>query len=165
MSRVRNILSSNVMLMLYHTLIYPYLVYRNVVWGSAKVYVLHKLLILQKKRVVRLCTGSSYRSSSSPLFSRLHLFKIKNNNKLHTALIMLKFKNNLLPTSCMNYVALADTNCTCKYATRGKNCVKSSKYRTSIRELSIAIRGPKIWDSLTSNVKDIHYWNIQNNTN
>jgi len=66
---------------------------------------------------------------------------------------MLKFKNNLLPTSCMNYVALADTNY--NYATRGKSCFKFIKYRTSIRELSIAIRGPKVWDSLPNNIKEI----------
>jgi len=59
----------------------------------------------------------------------------------------------MLPTSCMNYVALADTNCI--YATRGKSCFKLIKYRTSIRELSIAIRGPKVWDSLPNNIKEL----------
>src|ERR1043165_78987 len=34
MSRVRNILPLHVILMLYHTMIYPYLTYCNIVWGS-----------------------------------------------------------------------------------------------------------------------------------
>ena len=33
MSRLRYILPSNVMMMLYHTLIYPYLMYCNIIWG------------------------------------------------------------------------------------------------------------------------------------
>ena len=35
MSRVRNFLPHNVMLMLYYTLIHPYLSYCNIIWGSA----------------------------------------------------------------------------------------------------------------------------------
>ena len=108
MSRVRNYLPQKVMLMIYHTLIFPYLSYCNVVWGTAKLSFLNKLLILQK-RAVRLCTGAGYRASSSPLFKRLHLLKITEINKLQTVMFVLKFKLGLLPTSCINYVAISDT--------------------------------------------------------
>ena len=156
MSRVRNILPRKVMLMLYHTLIYPYLVYCNIAWGSAKVSVLNKLLILQK-RAVRLCTGSDYLSPSSVLFKRLCLLKISDINKLHTGMFMFKFKNNMLPISCMNHVALCDT--VSLYAIRKKSCFRFDNYRTTIREQSISIRGPKLWELLPNNVKDIN--NIQ----
>ena len=68
MSRVRNYLPQKVMLMIYHTLIFPYLSYCNVFWGTARLSFLNKLLILQK-RAVRLCTGAGYRASSSPCSS------------------------------------------------------------------------------------------------
>jgi len=62
MSRVRY-LPRVIMKLLYHTLIYPYFTYCNVVWGLAKISILNKLVVLQK-RPVRLCTGSAFRSSS-----------------------------------------------------------------------------------------------------
>src|SRR5438876_4924870 len=57
MRRAQNILPQNILLMLYHTMIYPYLTYCNIVWGSACSSVLYKLTCLQK-RAVRLVTHS-----------------------------------------------------------------------------------------------------------
>jgi hypothetical protein len=152
MTRVRFILPRNVMLMLYHTLIYPYLVYCNIVWGSAKFSALNKLL-LQQKRAVRLCTGSHFRQSSSPLFKRLRLLKINEINRLHTAIFMFRLKNNMLPISCIKLVTLPLTKCT--YETRTRHYFKIENYRTCIRELSIAVRGPKLWDSLPNYIKNL----------
>ena len=72
-------------------------------------------------------------------------------------MFMFKFKNNMLPISCMNHVALCDT--VSLYAIRKKSCFRLDNYRTTIREQSISIRGPKLWELLPNNVKDIN--NIQ----
>ena len=48
---------------------------------------------------------------------------------------------------------LADANDA--YDTRNKSCFRVGKYRTTIRELSIVTRGPKVWDSLPDEIKDI----------
>jgi len=51
MSRV-HYLPRVIIKLLYHTLIYPYFPYCNVVWGSAKISVLNKLFVLQKELCV-----------------------------------------------------------------------------------------------------------------
>jgi len=55
MRRVKNIVSHRVMLILYYTLIYPYLSYCNIVWGSANASSIYKVVCLQKI-AVRLIT-------------------------------------------------------------------------------------------------------------
>ena len=63
MGRVRNIVPNNVLLMIYHSLIYPYITYCNIVWANATS--LHKLVILQN-RAVRLISRANFRSSCDP---------------------------------------------------------------------------------------------------
>ena len=169
MSRVRNILPLHVILMLYHTMIYPYLTYCNIVWGSAKCSVISKVQVLQK-RAIRLCTGSEFRASTSPLFKRLHLLKVTDINNLQTAIFMFKIKFGLLPASCMHYVIINDINNV--HYTRKKSFFKLMKFRTNLRELSISIRGPKLWNMLPEVIQNacsvcvfkktltIHYINL-----
>jgi len=47
--RVRNVLPHRILLMLYNTLIHPYLSYCNIIWGAAKISTLNSLFLLQKK--------------------------------------------------------------------------------------------------------------------
>ena len=131
--------------MLYKALIYPHLIYCIVVWGSAKTSHLNKLLI-QQKRAVRLCTASSFRAPSDPLFSKLKLLKIMDIYNVYTALFMFKIKCNNLPTACMSLVSLNVNESV--YSLRSASIFQIKNYRTVIRENSIAVRGPKLWDSL-----------------
>jgi len=114
LGRVKHILSSSSLLMLYHTMIFPYLNYCNIIWGCAKPTVINKLTVLQK-RAVRLVTRSSYRTSTGPLFSKLRLLKLVDIHKLQTVLFMFKFKQHLLPVSCMHYFTV---NTNRSYVTR-----------------------------------------------
>ena len=145
MSRVRNILSSIILIKLYHTLIYPHFVYCIIAWGSAKPTLLNKLFILQK-RAVRLCTGSGFRTSSNPLFTKLHLLKIGDIYNLYTTMFMFQLKCNTLPNSCLNLVSLANKDNV--YNTRYSGYFKIENFRTRAREMYLAVRGPKLWDSL-----------------
>jgi len=63
-----------VLLSLYNTLIYPYLVYCNVVRGGTCDCYLNRLLLLQKK-IVRIITRSNYLDCTDPLFLRSSLKK------------------------------------------------------------------------------------------
>ena len=135
--------------MLYRTLIYPYLEYCNLAWGAAKPTILNQLLLVQKK-AVRLCTGSSYRSSSSPLFAQLQLLKVTDICTLNAAIYMYKLRFNLLPISCLDYVV--DLNLYRLHETRKRSAFKLLKFRTNIREQSLPVRGPKLLNSLNSHV-------------
>ena len=56
-----------ILIKLYYALIYPYLIYCNIIWGGANTCLPSKILILQK-RAVRILNSSSYLEHSDPLF-------------------------------------------------------------------------------------------------
>jgi hypothetical protein len=70
--RIRDMLTNTVLLMLYYTMIFPYITYCNIAWGSAKPSILQKVIVLHK-RTVRLVARSSYCSATRPLFFRLEI--------------------------------------------------------------------------------------------
>jgi len=84
-------------------MIYPYLSYCNIVCDSASDAALHKLFVLQK-RAARFIAGYRRRSLSGPIFARLHLLKLSNNDKFLIAQFMFKTKHSQFPLSCMNNV-------------------------------------------------------------
>ena len=77
----------NSLLMLYNTLILPYIDYCNVIWGNCGHSQLNHVLLLQKK-AVRICTGSCYMTHTDPLFYQLKTLKVHDINNLQTAIFM-----------------------------------------------------------------------------
>jgi len=151
MTRVREILARDILLTLYYTLIYPHLIYCVRIWGSAKESALNKLFVLQK-RGIRLCSGARFRAPSSPLFHKLSLLKLPDIYNFYTALFMYKIKHNWLPSVAITYVLFAPN-----YRdrdTRHSSFFKVKKFKTTVGENCIAVRGPRIWDSLPVEVQD-----------
>ena len=95
-SKIRHFLPASSLVLLYNTLIYPYLNYCNIVWASVSNTKMYSLFVSQK-RAIRICTFSSPREHSAPLFAQLHTLSIADINKLHTGIFMYKFTHNLLP--------------------------------------------------------------------
>ena len=65
LNRVKYILSSEILLTLYYSMIHPYFLYCNIVWGGASQIALNSLVCLQK-RMLRLISYSMYRAPSRP---------------------------------------------------------------------------------------------------
>ena len=142
----RSILSTKLKLMLYRTMIYPYLIYCNIVWGSANKTLLHRLLVLQKC-AIRFITNSDYCDPSAPLFVSTGLLKINDIHSFLTLQYMFKVKNRLLPASCMKYFTVSERT-SLNYSIRNPSYFKLLPFRTEIKRQSIKIRGPKLWHSL-----------------
>ena len=87
---------SNILFMLYNSLILPYISYCNIIWANSKSNV-DTILLLQKK-AMRLCTDSSYRDHTNPLFSKLKTLKVDDIYILQIALFMIRLQNGLLPS-------------------------------------------------------------------
>ena len=68
--KARKVLQKESLISLYHSFIYPYLIYCNQIWGSACKTQIEPLFILQKK-ALRIITGVHPRSPSEPLFRQL----------------------------------------------------------------------------------------------
>ena len=100
--KIRPFVTNKIAKMLYHSLIFPHLIYAVEVWGSADISHLDRILILQK-RIVRMLTYSDKRQddfsfpSANPLFFRLEILKIHDLFKLKIAKFRYNCLKNLLP--------------------------------------------------------------------
>ena len=64
----------NILLQLYHTLIYPHLLYAIPVWGSTYKSYLHYISIFQNK-AVKIITGTKPDTSANPSYTNLKILK------------------------------------------------------------------------------------------
>src|SRR6218665_3639875 len=76
-SRIKHCLPFHVLLNLYYTLIFPYLSYCNIVWGSNYPFYLLHLVILQK-RIIRIVCNLPYLASTETCFTNLNILTLDN---------------------------------------------------------------------------------------
>ena len=74
--KARKVLKIQVLLQLYHSFIFPYLIYCSEVWGTASDIHIQPLIILQKK-IVRIISFSRYNSPTKLLFQQYNILQFK----------------------------------------------------------------------------------------
>ena len=154
LNRLKFKLPINALTSLYFCLIYPHLIYCNILWGCAANSILNELFFLQK-RAVRIICKCGYLTHSDPLFKNLGLLKVSDLYKHCCALFAYKFKNNYLPSVCDSLLSInIRSNNDMSYNLRAVNEFTIPFARTSIRERCITIRGAKIWSSLDEDIKN-----------
>lgn len=99
LSRLKNLLPSNVLLNIYNTLVLPFLNYAIMVWGFSST---NRLLLLQKK-AVRSITNSTYYAHTTNLFKLLGLLKVDDLFFLALLKFYFKWKNESLPFYFTSY--------------------------------------------------------------
>ena len=158
--RTRFYLSCKTKLMLYYTLIYPYITYCNSSWSSTYVSNLNRIYYLQK-RAVRAITNSDYRTHTAPLFSKLEILDIFQVNTLEIVKFMFRFHNDLLPPPFLN---LFMTNSQIhRYDTRTASNYRVNFCRTNIKKVTILHQGPKIWNCLPVSITSLSSFRIFKN--
>ena len=80
-----------VMSWLYYSLVYPYLVYCNGVWGGAYRTITDKLFRLQKK-IIRIMFNANYLSHTTPLFFQSKILNVADIHEYLLALYVYKRK-------------------------------------------------------------------------
>jgi hypothetical protein len=150
LSRARKILPLYLLRVLYHAMVYPYLMYCNIVWGCASFQTLNSIIILQK-RVIRIISGSPFRATTSPIFKRYKLLKFVDIRKVQAAMFMFRFKSGLLPEACQSYFCFSNPNR--RYETRNVNLFQIPLSRTDVRKKSINVYGPEVWNELPIDLK------------
>ena len=169
--KFRHTLPSNILFTLYNTLILPYISYCNTAWATTSytfnqndcpwtsIYStkIDKLFKLQK-RAIRLCTNSDSLSHTKNLFHSLNTLNIFDINKLQIALLMHRHINNNLPKSFNNF--FTQNKDVHKYNTRNRDNFVATKPSSELIKYSIKYSGPKIWNSLDSNLKSSNSLNL-----
>ena len=95
MNRVKFIIPSNTLRMLYNTLLLPHITYACEVWGSTYPSILNKIVLIQKK-ALRIIYGLRYLDHCEHLFNR-KVMKLQKLVQLKISTFMYKIKNQHLP--------------------------------------------------------------------
>ena len=140
MFKARDNLNKNCLSNLYHTYIFPYLIYCIEVWGNAAHCHLLLLFITQKK-IIRLITFSKHLAHTEPIFKS---FNIRPLNCLYyhrIGLLMYKLSNGL-PPEALNELYIKN-NKIHHYPTR--NC---DKYHIQTSTDSFSNVSARIWNGM-----------------
>ena len=147
LSKLRYYVNIEVLTNLYYALIYPFLIYGVLSWGTTYQTTLQPLFILQKK-ALRLITFSPFDAHTSPIFKRLSILKLYDLTNYCIAVFMFKLNNNLLPHKFqLLFKKVSDVH---MYHTRSatKQNLYLPKARTNFGKFNIKYIGSKIWNSL-----------------
>ena len=80
----KHLLSCNHLKLIYYSVVHPYLIYGNLLWGNTFKKSIKRLEVLQK-RAIRIITNFSYNEPSSPLFKRANILKVSDIHQEHMA--------------------------------------------------------------------------------
>lgn len=134
---------------LYYSMIHPYLEYCNVVWASTYPSNLHRIILLQK-RVIRILNKSKFDAHTDPIFKKFSLLKLSDICLLQLGKFMYSYNNSLLPKRFDNMFVL--NNQIHVYNTRSAMAFRTPLCRTNIRKFSIRFQGPKLFNSLPTEI-------------
>ena len=97
MYKARNYINKKALLGLYHSYIYPYLIYCIESWGNASNCHIDPLYMLQK-RILRILTFSNYDVPSELLFRYTNILPLYKLVHYRIGIMMYKYANGLLPS-------------------------------------------------------------------
>ena len=137
---------------LYNTFVLPHINYCNAVWGSTYATNLKPVYILQKK-ALKCALGYSRYTISNTVFNDSGMLKLENINKVQIAIFMCKINHGLLPdASNYNFTLVNQIH---QYNTRKSKWYHVSKLNTTKYKFSISYRGPKVYNELPHNIKNV----------
>ena len=141
---------SYLLLILYKTMVLPYLEYCNIVWTSNYPTLLDRLIKLQKK-IIRLSSGSYGNEHSSPLFKNVCILKILNLWYKFTTDLNIHVQNYIITYSLPNLHCISPlTACNIHtYNTRSQEKYMPSVTK-NIRKFIIKNYGPQIYNNMPS---------------
>ena len=151
MYKIKNIVDKNVLLMIYKTLILPYLSYCSEIWGNTYESRLHDLIVLQK-RAIRIIGNVGYRDHTSKLFKSFKCLKLVDIIRLQTCVLMYNANKGILPRNVqLNFIKHRDVH---KYNTRRRNDFFTSQSSTNLRKISVNQKGIELWNALPNRIKE-----------
>ena len=156
MAKARHYLPCKTLLILYNTMIYPFLTYCNTIWASTYANRLQSSFRIQKK-IVRIVTFSNLRDDSRPLFESLKILDIYKLNTYLTALFMYSYHHNKLPTFFNNFfITIKNIH---SYNVPSKSKIHLEFRRTNYGQFSMRYREAIIWNNLPNDLKIINSYN------
>ena len=147
--KARKMLTSDVLLTLYYSFIFPYLSYCNHIWGCTYQTNL-KQLVVQQKRIIRVIAGMKYRDPTESAFKDLNVIKFLDINKYLIARFMFQYHHSKLPDIFSDYFQrIANIH---EYDNRQCTGLYAVPMKTDLGLTCISHRGPVIWNEILEKI-------------
>jgi hypothetical protein len=140
--KISSCVPEKILINLYHSLVYPYLLYCNIVWGGTYSAHLGPLQLLQKK-IVRILTNQPYLAHTDPLFHRTGILKLNDIHRYLLALHAFKIKS-------LEGFPPFDRH----YLTRNRDYFAPTFQRLSLTQRSVSFAAPSVWNTLPSYLRE-----------
>ena len=152
--KLRYFLPSSTLLLLYHALVQPHILYALPLWGSSFPSYLNKMQRLQNK-AIRVIAKAKFRDSVTPLYYKLKILKISELREFESAKLMHQRSKSLLPTHLSSI--FTDISSIHNRSTRSQSPQKMNipKFSTSRCQNSIRYQGSIIWNSLSQSLRNL----------
>ena len=151
LSKARKVLHKTVLINLYYTFSYPYLLYCNIIWGNTYRITNNKLMLIQK-RLIRIITSSPYRAHTGPLFFANKLLNVYDINNYTIGIFIYRCMHESLPDLFDNFfMTNRDFH---GRELRDADDLYTPYARLDIRRFTIRIHGAKLWNNLPAQIRN-----------
>ena len=147
--RLKSALPQSILLILYSTLILPYINYGVLAWGKSLKTQLDKLFLVQK-RVIRTICNADYRAHTNPLFYHHRILKAEDIYYMQLGSLMYDLNSGVLPLALAKI--FKKNNQIHNYATRRASAFHLPHARTKFTLNTLVCTGPRFWNSLDSSI-------------
>ena len=154
--KVRNLLSKNALMLLYHSLVGQKLRYGLICWATASNFLLNKINVLHDK-IVRYITFSKACSRAWPIYCTLEVLPLSILIDLERGKIMYKFQNRMLPKVFDEYFKKPRHQHATRYAIQ--NNFEQVRTCTSKKGTLMKFIGPKLWSEIPLEIKNTPHLN------
>ena len=158
--KARKVLNKKVLLQLYHSFVFPYLIYCSEVWGTASDIHLQSLIKLQKK-IVRIINFSPYNSPTKIIFQQLNILPFKKLVFQRLALQMFKYEFGIIPLALHNLFEKNSSVHT--YYTRHRNKLRPALAKHAYRDKDFRFISVHVWNYVCDNIIiDVSFLSLKN---
>ena len=147
--KMRQYLERKALINLYYSLVFPYLIYCNEVWGNASAVHLEPIIKIQK-RAIRTITFSSYLSPSEPIFQSLNILNFRKLVIQRVCLLMFKISKCDVPKPL--HSLFRTNNSYHNYQTRRSESIHVPIGRTEAIYKTFSYFGAHIWNHISNNI-------------
>ena len=153
LKRIKKYLNHNARILFYNAYILPHLDYCCSVWGNCNKFLVDSLLKLQKRAARIILNEHDIRKPSIELFKKSGIIPVTKRIFYHKSLLMYKSKHQLAPKYLSNLIV--PTSSKQSYNTRlsSSDNFIIPKSNTELYKSSFSFSGPKVWNSLSSEIK------------
>ena len=149
---VKFIFPSDILKMLYYSLVYPYFTYCNIIWSSAAITHLDPLIKLQKK-AVRIISRAGYFDHTEALFKNLKLLQLRDVYNLNCAKFIYRCYNSDTYSHFLKQIKKnSDYH---GYQTRNRNRLRKPASRLHQFDNSFMNIGTDIWNRIPDDIKSV----------